>query len=131
MNLISLIIISTLSFYTFSQKGNEPLNLTFNRVYYYAPGNQILETESEIIKASSYITIDLEMNAIKIITYFSNPPTESTYSIKSLDNVNKNLYKFVCSASNYADIIIEVDIEKLTVTRKVLHNGILHQYYNE
>lgn len=131
MKLILFLILCTSSFYTLSQTENEPVNIKFNRVYYFAPADQFSETKSEIIKASSYVTIDFELNSIKILTYFSNPPTESTYTIKSVDNSKSNLYKFVCSASNYAEVIIEVDLSNMTVTRKVTHNGILHKYYNE
>lgn len=131
MKIILLFIFSITAFFTFSQTGDEPVSLKFNRVYYFAPGNQYSKTISEIDKASSYINIDFELNSIRILTYYSNPPSESIYIIKSVDNSISNLYKFVCSASNYAEVIIEVDLSDQTVTRKVIHNGIIHKYYNE
>ncbi|RFC54044.1 hypothetical protein DXU93_10925 [Brumimicrobium aurantiacum] len=109
----------------------EPVSIKFNRVYYFAPESQLSPTISKVRKISTYVNIDFEFNTIKIVTYYSNPPKESTYTIKSIDNSNSSLYKFVCRASNYAEVIIEVDLSDLTVTRKVTHNGILHKYYNE
>ncbi len=131
MKIILLFIVSITATFTFSQTGNEPVSLKFNRVNYFAPGSQYSKTISEIDKAYSYITIDFELNSIKILTYYSNPPSESIYVIKSVDNSISNLYKFVCRASNYAEVLIEVDLTDHTVMRKVIHNGIIHKYYNE
>lgn len=131
MKIILFLIFSITATFTFSQTGNEPVSLKFNRVYYFAPGSQYSKTISEIDKANSYINIDFELNSIKILTYYSNPPSVSIYVIKSIDNSISNLYKFVCSASNYAEVLIEVDLTDHTVMRKVIHNGIIHKYYNE
>lgn len=115
----------------YSQSVSEPINIKFNRVHYFFPGDEFSVSITNVKKISSYVTIDFELNTVEILTYYSNPPTESTYKIKSIDNTKGSLYKFVCIASNYAEVIIEIDLTKMVVTRKVTHNGILHKYYNE
>lgn len=131
MKSVFFLIMISASIIGYSQSTEEPLSLKFNRIYYFAPSTEFLPSKSEVKKINSYLTIDFELNTINIVSYYSNPPTESTYTIKSIDNSNSNLYKFVCSASNYAEVIIELDISNNKVTRKVTHNGILHRFYNE
>jgi hypothetical protein len=62
MKIILFLIFSITVTFTFSQTGNEPVSLKFNRVYYFAPGSQYSKTISEIDKANSYINIDFELN---------------------------------------------------------------------
>jgi len=126
-----LIFILSTTIRSYSQSEYEPINIKFNRIYYFAPGNEFSQTVSKITKTSTYITIDFNLNTVSILTYYSNPPTESSYEIKSIDNSLENIYKFTCQASNYAEVIIEYNLLKGIITRKIPHNGISHKYYNE
>mgnify|MGYP004090642483 CR=1 FL=1 len=71
------------------------------------------------------------MQKITIISYFSNEPTESIYKIEKVSKLQNNeYYRITCLASNYAEVIIDLNTKGRWIKRKISHNGIYHKYYN-
>lgn len=114
----------------------EPLQFKFNRIDYFAPAGPLSGSENKTFKNTSYITIDVELEEITVLTYFSDPPTESIYKIQDISELNSDkgqgkYYKITTLATNYATVIFELNIDGNWIKRKIPHNGISHTYYYE
>jgi hypothetical protein len=111
------------------EQRNEPYSFKFNRIDYFAPAGPYSESMSKIFKCNTYITIDLNVKTVTILTYYSDGPTESTYKIEEVIEKD-NFYRFTCRASNYAEVIIDLDFSVKWIKRTIPHNGIYHKFYN-
>ena len=118
------------SFILFGQEQNNgPYFFKFNRIDHFAPAGPYSPSTSKVFKSNSYITIDLNLKTVTILTYFSDGPTESIYKIEKITE-NKSFYRITCLASNYAEVIIDLDFSSKWIKRTISHNGIYHKYYN-
>lgn len=127
----SLIIILSLPFrfHLIGQENNEPYVLKFNRVDFFVPSYSHSISKSETLKNISYITIDFNLKKITILTFFSDGPSESIYTFQN--TIDKgNFYRIICQASNYAEVIIDIENSAKWISRTITHNGIYHKYYN-
>ena len=111
------------------EESNEPHFFKFNRIDYFAPAGPYSPSTSKVFKSNSYITIDLNLKTVTILTYFSDGPTESTYKIEKITE-NDSFYRITCQANNYAEVIIDLDYSSKWIKRTIPHNGIYHKYYN-
>ena len=128
--LVTVILILVYTTNLYSQE-DKPYLYKFNRIDYYAPGSQYLPSTKKTLKNNSYITIDFNLQKITIISYFSNEPTESIYKIEKVSKLQNNeYYRITCLASNYAEVIIDLNTKGRWIKRKISHNGIYHKYYN-
>ena len=131
--LFSISLFSLISNISYSQ--NEPYYYVFNTVNYFAPADSHSTTINKTSYEQSEVTIDLNTNKIIIKVNYSDGPVESIYTIKKVSELNYSqsdgqFYTFTCLASNYAEVIIDVNKEAKWVRRKITHNGITHKYYN-
>lgn len=111
------------------EQNNEPYIYKFNRIDYFSPAGQYSPSSSKVFKSNSYIIIDFVLETITILTYFSDGPTESKYEIQKITE-NGSSYRIICQASNYAEVIIDLDKSAKWIKRTITHNGIYHKYYN-
>lgn len=102
----------------------------FSKIEYFAPASMNLPQQNEILYTPSIITLDTNNHIIHISTlHTDNEIIKNTYRIKSITDLGE-LYKFVCIASNYSEVLIEVNTKSNWIRRTVIHNNITHKYYN-
>ena len=125
--LMSVLLLNT---FLYGQENNRYF-FQYNRIDYFAPAGPYSPSQSKILKNNTYINIDLNLSKVSILTYFSNEPNESVYEIKNISQLQNNSYfRFTCQASNYAEVIIDIEKSGEWIKRTIPHNGIYHKYYN-
>ncbi|WP_373060461.1 hypothetical protein [Zunongwangia sp. H14] len=132
---IGLVIIFIFSLKAFTQEETEPYYFEYNRIKYFAPAGPISNAESKILKYNSYITIDLNIGQVIILTYSSDGPNKSIYEIKNISELQTNkgngqFFILDCRASNHAKVLIELSYSGEWIKRTIPHNGIYHKYYS-
>lgn len=111
-------------------KAQNIFEFKFTKIEYFTPASINLPQKNEILNNKSIITLNLDNQSINISTlYPDNEIIESNYQIKSLININ-GIYKYICLASNYSEVIVEINTKSNWIRRTVTHNNITHKYYN-
>lgn len=112
----------------------DPLYLKFNTIDIFAPPGPYLDAIVKTTYEKSEIVLDFELATFSIKTYYTDGPVESTYKVIAVselqdDNGEGSYFILTCEASNYAEVIIELNKEGNWVRRLITHNGIVHKYY--
>ena len=138
MSLQKNITIFLLILIFFSLKINAQNNsyiFNFNSINYFAPADNQFNSINKTTYDETEIIIDFSTNKILLKTYYSDGAVNSTYEIIKISDINNNYKKsdflvLTCRATNYSEVVFEVNLKNEFITRKIIHNGIIHKYFN-